>query len=160
MTTLTNYEAETILTELRREELALNEADADVDKALANFRIAESRYIAIRDLARHRFGGTPYDMRFVGHWGSDIDGFFTDEDPTFGRYRFRGMKMGDAIIDHLFAAGARDLGEISVSLKDGGMVNADRRAVHAALLNTPGIVKQDDGKYSYRNAVVDDEDED
>ncbi len=140
------YEAKQIFKELALEEDRLSVADQELGDVLARYRIAESRYTALRELARERLGQTPYADQFVPHWPSPIP-------EVWGRYRYRDMKIGDAISEFLSrSSGPKSLANIYQGLRDGGMNDATKRAVNAALMNLNGVTKYGNGNYAYDDA--------
>ncbi|MCH8206397.1 MAG: hypothetical protein IH956_05275 [Chloroflexi bacterium] len=151
MVAVRNYEVRAILADLRHEEKRLADAERAVQEAAAHYRIAESHYVAIRDFARQSFGRTPYSTHFIEQWGPDgANLLIGGDDPSFGKYRFRGMKVGDAIVEYLTVSGGdRDIDQIIAALSEGGMRNASRRPINAALMNTTGIVRTEGPDYAH-----------
>ena len=143
------YEAEQIVIELDDEERRLTKADAALGEVLATYRIAERRYIAIRELARERLGNSPYAVENEHVWPSrDMT-----ERPFRGNYRYRGMKIGNAIAEYLADRPdtPQTLADIYFGLRQGGLSHASRRAVNAALMKLNNIRKTLGGTYFYTN---------
>ena len=143
--------AGTLLRDLRKEEEALARSDGAVGYAMAMYRIAVARYVAVRDAIQEQLGRNPYDTDVVTHFWPNVDG--TDEPawehPDFGRYQYIGKKVGDAAVDALISWGRPlNLEELTGAIRNGGL-KVDPRSVNASLMNLHGVTKQKDGYYIY-----------
>lgn len=140
-----------LLQELREQEDALAQADEAVGKAMAEYRVAMARYVAVRDAVHDQLGASPYDREIVmEYWPAWDDKESPPWDrPAFGRYQYLDKQVGVAVLD---ALRNRDrpitLQALCSALREGGM-DVDVRAVNASLINMKGVKKFDDGTYRY-----------
>lgn len=133
--------AKSILLALRMEEETLAQTRASLNKALAEWDLATSRYIAVRDLVTRRFGQSPYVSKLPIELGIDL--------PTRGGYRFLGMNPGDAAVEVLREADKPlSLEEIVDKIQAGGNP-ATARMVNAALMNRGGVARDSEARYFY-----------
>ncbi|GEM_PF-6782210 len=136
-----------MLVDLEREEGLLAQADEALGQALARYRMAAARYVAVRDSIAEYIGQSPYNNN-VQHLWSEGPG-----DGTWGKYRFLDKEPGVAVAELLSnAEGPLSTVEILVSVRSQGLkeINGkpiDGRTINAVLMNMKGIKKDKDGKY-------------
>ena len=130
------------LTELEQDEVKISEAAYQYETAKALLDVSLRRYTALRDFVSEALGRSPYAPDV--DWPSDENMF--NEAPERGRFRFTGMRVGDAILQVLEEApeqgGWLSLEDIIKRLSAGGLgfpESVEARAVNAALLKTAGI---------------------
>jgi hypothetical protein len=142
-----------LLIELAKEEVALIEADAELQYAQAKFDVASRKYAAVRDMVTAHLGKSPYSKGDV-KWPSQALTMITNKFKPFGLYRFLHMKTGDATVDVLKEAKEPlTLEEIVEKVRAGGIRKSETfliRAINAALMRTKGVEKTKDGKYKYK----------
>lgn len=144
--------AQGLLTALKEDEDALTEAHARLVEASARQDVASRRYAAMREAVRERLGVSPYSPNVS--WPDTVP-WEIGKRRKF-RFRFTRLKIGDAVTEALDESDVPlTLEEIVSCLNSGGLYSRDTRAVNAALINTKGIVKTDDGKYSYVEDIDD-----
>ncbi len=168
------------LTALQADEAEIQGAAEDYQRARARVDVALLRYTALRDFMTTTLGRSPY-----AHGIEWPDAGYIDPS-TRGRYRFAGMKVGDAIVEVLrdqrnpatgssaddkliegLALGefwTMSLEQIIEALSEGGLGFPDpvsARAVNAALMRTAGVERlaTDGGETRYRLADTDSEPE-
>ena len=151
-----------ILSQLDDGEQAILEVESQLALALIRFRLAGTKYAAVRDMAIERWGFNPYEPVYStlydwpGEQEREEQGL-KPRPPWRGRYRFVRMKMGEAAVAFLKEQeeGPVSLNEIVKGLEGGGFGGYDYtvsgRAIHAALINAAGVEKDDDGGYIYRS---------
>ncbi len=146
-----NIQVNEIISQLAEEEQALADAHAQFKTASIRFDIASRKYAAIRDMFRSRWGFSPYEP------GSHLMEVF--KKPYWGRYRFINMKPGKAavaLLSELIGGVPLTLNEVVEGLIRGGINLGEvtwsdssiKRAINAALMQTRGIRKTEEG-YEY-----------
>ena len=132
-----------LLQALMEDEKALEAAQREYSRAVANLEVIIRRYAAMREAVRERLGTSPYSQSVM--WPNQ--GSSPSPRRPF-RFRYTNMKIGDAIIEVLEEAEhPMTLEEITEALDSGGVYRRDVRSVNAALINTKGVAKLDDGRY-------------
>lgn len=114
------------------EEQLTNAADA-YETARARLTLTTQKYSAIRDFATEHFWVSPYSPSLTKTW---------ENYPSKGRWRFIGMKAGEAITEILRESAPLSLNDIALKLKSGGFSypeGFDTRNVNAALMKTAGV---------------------
>ena len=139
-----------LIEELQREDAAIVTTWEQFRVAQVRHQIQVHRYAAIRDLILERLGGSPYTEGWK--WGlADL--------PSQGRFRFVNMTPGVAVVAALREASEpMTMDELVVKLRNGGG-SPFPRAVNAALMQTKGIVRSEEGenvKYRYVEPDPDD----
>jgi hypothetical protein len=125
-----------IADELVKEDQALTDANEIMRLAQIRWQIALRKYVAIRELATSRFRESPYLN--PSKWG--ISSF-----PSEGRFRFHDMSAGDALLTALKEAQRPlELEELQEVINKGGLYLPPRN-LNAALLQTKGVAKTDQG---------------
>ncbi len=150
---------------LQADEAEIHNAAEDYQRARARVDVALLRYTALRDFMTTTLGCSPYS----GHIEWPDDGRHHSER---GRFRYSGMKVGDAVVEVLKGqydgdlAGAvlqalapgefagMSLDEIIQALSEGGFGFPDpvsARVVNASLMRTAGIARHvtDSGQTRY-----------
>ena len=146
------------LAELAKEEGALVVANAELDRALVRFRVLSHKFAALRDVIARQIGVNPYSRSV--QWPDK--GLPTPEEPHMivgirGKFRYIHMKPGDAAVELLMEADKPLLlQEIIEGLQAGGMKDASPRAINAALINTGGVAKTEEGLYTFAEPSVED----
>jgi len=142
MTSRTDDIVRGLMAELAHEDEVLAKAGEALQQAEVRFEVASQKYAAVRDVVGAYLGRPPRNSDAVGYGV-----FFRSKD----RYRFIHMAPGDAVVAVL-----RDsdepmaLDEIANAVRSGGLlVPGTMRSVNAALMNTSGVEKMEDGKYRY-----------
>lgn len=162
---------ENYLQALQTDEAEIHGAAEDYHRARARVDVALLRYTALRDFLTTTLGCSPYASHI--EW-PDL-GFI---DPsTRGRYRFAGMKVGDAVVEVLmdrvaafatsdqsfseewtaFQALTMSLEEIVEALSEGGLGFPDpvsARAVNASLMRTAGVERHETHSGETRYALT------
>ena len=151
----------TMILDLDKEERLLAEADEALGRALAKYRLAAARYVAVRDSIAEYLGGSPYLVEYVSMWpGGDEAGPW---EPPHGQYRFLnkdpGVAVSEVLMEHILDAPGLNLQAILEEVKKGGLkeINGkpiDGRTINAVLQTMKNISKNADGRYSY---VLDDD---
>ena len=137
-----------LLSALREDEEALGDAYQRFMDAGYRLDVISRRYAAMREAVHERIGASPYSKSV--RWPESSPGW--PETHHIFRFRYTRMKMGDAITQLLGETQQPlSLEEITKALSQGSVYSRDTRAVNAALINTKGIVKLDDGRYIYRS---------
>ncbi len=145
---------ESFLDELAKEETALELADIAFAEANARQMVASEKYSAVRDMVIKRIGTSPYGSDSVPYWQTAVS---KANLRSPGRHRFTKMAMGDAVVAALKEVKEPiTLDEITERLITGGSNSVvfgsiNKRVVNAALMKTAGIIKTEDGKYTYIN---------
>ena len=135
-----------LLVELAREERAALSARQAVSDARVRYDVALRKFAAVREAVASAIGRSPYapDVK----WPVEAREAVRESDR--GRLRFAHMPTGDAVVAALREANQPlGLEQIIIHAHRGGLTLTPR-ATNAALINTPGIVKQPDGMYMYR----------
>ena len=143
-----------LLVELAREERAALSARQAVSDARVRYDVALRKFAAVREAVASAIGRSPYapDVKWP------VEAREAVPEPARGRLRFAHMPTGDAVVAALREANQRlSLEQIIAHLRGGGLTLAPR-AVNAALINTPGIIKQPDGTYEYTPRKAEDDD--
>ena len=143
-----------LLVELAREERAALSAIQAVSDARVRYDVAVRKFAAVREAVAAAIGRSPYapDVAWPVEAGEAV------REPERGRLRFILMPTGDAVVAALHEANQPlSLEQIIAHLRGGGLTLAPR-AVNAALINTPGLTKQPDGRYEYKPKKAGDDD--
>lgn len=129
---------ERLLKELANDEEVIGQAADEYEAAKSKLELGLRRYIAMRDYITEQIGVSPYapDVNWPGDAWSTYH----------GRYRFWGMRVGDAILEllseeqqrrqHLGKDGWMSLDEVVQALSEGGLGTTETvqaRAVNAAI---------------------------
>lgn len=143
-------QVKTYLSELWEDEEGLVATADAFEAAKSRYEMRLLRYQALRDFIQGQLGESPY-ARPAEEW--------PDKWATRGRYRFAGMKLGEAIGQILMEAdGPMSMENIIDKLGEGGAgLNepVQPRAVAAALTHTAGIRKITHGPAEGMYFVVD-----
>lgn len=139
-----NEVATSILQGLRLEEENLVKALSRLNKVRAEYDLASSRYVAVRDLVKRRLGKSPYVSDLPGKLGILL--------PTDGHYRYLGMNPGEAAVEVMQEAdGPLTLEEITDHLQANGLRGVGlSRSVNAAIMNRSGVKRDSEGRYFYK----------
>lgn len=141
-----------LLSALLEDEAALARAHQKMVEAQTQYTIASRRYAAMREAVRERLGTSPYSKNVA--WPGTSPAIKVLARGWF-QFRYINMKVGDAVTEVLQESeGPLTLDEIAEALSAGGLYTRDTRAVNAALINTKGIKKRDDGRYTYNKEVA------
>lgn len=142
MTSRTDDIVRGLMRELRDEDEALMKAALLLERAEVVFEVASQKYAAVRDVVAGYLGRPPCSSD-AKHYGLA----FRSKD----RYRFIHMAPGDAVVAILKDADEpMELNEIARVMAMGGQQTPlSLRTVNAALMNTAGVEKTEDGKYRY-----------
>ena len=173
-----------IMERLVEEENNVSQMEKALGEAEANYRLAVGSYVGVRTLAEEaldgipvygdwaykRFSGgkygvdgteLPFEMPFWPASKTEPDNpFFYDA--NYGKYRFLGKTVGDAVMEvlknevHPVSVEELDLGvndpcdwnlfDLVEQLASGGL-QTDARAVNASLLNKRGVSKTEQDRY-------------
>ena len=145
---------EGLLVEVAREERATLDARQALRDAGIRYDVATQKFAAVRDAVARVLGRSPYSPDV--EWPSEARKQVTASQR--GSLRFVHMPAGDAAVAALRAVDdALSLEQINQRVGEGGL-HIVPRAVNAALINTPGIVKSDDGRYRYDAEKAKDDD--
>jgi len=140
MTTRIDEIVKGLMRELVAEDEALVKAGLILERAEVQFEVASQKYAAVRDVVAAYLGRPPC-VDDALHYGLA----FRSKD----RYRFIHMAPGDAIVVILKDEDEpMELNEIAKAMAKGGL-SVTLRTVNAALMNTTGVEKTEDGKYRY-----------
>ena len=138
-----------LLAALASDEQVLQEKYAAYRTAWQGYDVAARRFAAMREAARERLGVSPFAKNVEWPLGFDMTGEVVTERPS-DTFRFVRMKIGDAVVETLQESEEPlSLADIVRSLQAGGLTIRDARTVNAALINTKGIAKLEDGRYTY-----------
>ena len=167
---------ENYLYALEADEAEIQHAAEDYHRARARVDVALLRYTALRDFVTTALGKSPYAEGIQWPDTGHID------PATRGRFRFAGMKVGDAIVEVLRSrrespttadmmnsllddsvpVSALSLDEINKALSEGGLGFPDpvsARAVNAALMRTTGVERHVTKHGKTRYGLTHDEEE-
>jgi len=135
-----------LMAELADEDDAIRDAARALEQARVRFEVASQKYAAVRDVVAAHLGHNPTNQDAL-KCGVQ---FFSE-----GRFRFIHMAIGDAAVAALRESDEpMALEEIATAVVKGGLrVPGAVRAVNAALMNTSGVEKTEDGKYRYVEPV-------
>lgn len=140
---------EGLLIELAKEEALLTEVEAEFVNAKTKYNVATRKYAAVRDMLTDYMGFSPY-LEISPEWPEEAKRIRPNK---WGRFKFVHMKPGDAVVEVLCRAEEPiSLEEIVERLRAGGIGTISillTRQVNAALMKTNGIVKNEEGKYTY-----------
>ncbi len=158
---------------LQTDEAEISDAAEAYEVARARLDVGLRRYIALRDFVGEQMGRSPYEPDY--RWPGDPE--WGQPEVVRGRFRFTGMKVGDAILEQLRELAAHpvqrsdDRGnyfeDTSVSLDELVELLSDRglgfpdpingRNVNAALIGlvkTGAVKRHQSGRYFYQEPVV------
>lgn len=135
-----------LMRELAGEDESLMKAALLLERAEVQFEVASQKYAAVRDVVAGYLGRPPCTDD-ASHYGL----VFRSKD----RYRFIHMAPGDAVVAILKGADEpMELNEIARAMATGGQQTPlSLRTVNAAVMNTKGVEKTEDGKYHYVEPV-------
>ena len=140
-----------LMKELGKEDLVLTDAGWKLRDAQVGFEVASQKYAAVRDVVARHLGYAP-DEKTARRYGVEF--------VSKGRYRFIHMATGDAIVAALREADEpMKLHEIANAMMKGGLRHVGLRTVNAALMNTAGVGKTEDGGYLYVEPKEEEEEE-
>jgi hypothetical protein len=146
--------AQGLIKELLKEEEALLQAAFAWREARTQYQVASRKYAAVRDLATAQLGYTPYSKPLHELIGAEAFQTHSGKFPTEGRYRFIHMAPGNAVVEVLRESEEpMSLEQIVEVLQHGGFQEASPRMINAALMNTAGVVKTEEGLYEYVEAA-------
>ena len=158
---------ESYLQALQADEAEIQSAGEEYQRARARIDLALLRYKSLRDFVAEALGCSPYSDEV--QWPED------NGDPwAWGRYRYVGMKVGDAVLEVLESrlgspkspeyqaqmpifSWTMTLSEITQALSEGGLGFPDpvsARAVNAARINTAGIARYSNQEGQTRYALA------
>lgn len=142
MTSWTDDIVKGLMAELVDEDKALVKADEALKQARINFEVASEKFAAVRDVVARHLGHNPTNQDALK---------CRAQFPSKGRFRFIHMAIGDAAVAALRESDEpMALEEIATAVVKGGLrAPGAVRAVNAALMNTSGVEKTEDGKYRY-----------
>ena len=146
---------------LGADEVEIAEAAEAYEIAKARLDVGLRRYVALRDFVTERMGRSPYESGYP--WPSDDGGW--NRSAQRGKFRFAGMKVGDAIAEVLrerskvpdeeWNERLMNLDELVDVLSEGGLGFPEpvgARAINAALMalvKGPNVKRNPQGNYYY-----------
>lgn len=144
-----------LLSALMEDEVSLQKADETLRAARSQYDVASRRFAAMREAVRERLGVSPYSKNVQWPLRYNAKGRYVHY--SEGHYRYVRMKVGDALAEALEESEEPlDLAGIVEVLNQGGLYVRDTRVVNAGLINTKGVKKLDDGRYTYEKEEEED----
>lgn len=146
---ITDPMVQQLLEELIKEGELLQQAEETLRLARARYGLASARYAAVRDEVSNQLQVDPYTIS-TGAIGERLQ--------QHRKFRFMDMAIGDAVKAVLREQPGEpmSLEEIVALLRGGGLrAAALARSVNAALMQTTGVQKTEEGKYRYEEVAAD-----
>ena len=141
-----------MIVDLNSEEHLLAKADKELGRAIAKYRVAAARYVAVREAIADYLGNSPYDRDTVYLWP---DSESQEDTNLWGSYRYLDKDPGVAVNEVLLNADMPlTIQEILETVRSGGLrqINGreiDGRTVNAALLSNKEVIKDADEGTTY-----------